>query len=66
MEHLLEEQKEQLNEVRQELLETEHENTLLRRDMEHNGRERPDYVRQLRYPLLLQVVVFTGQYLLYC
>lgn len=31
---LLEEQKEELNEVTQELVETEHENTLLRRNIE--------------------------------
>ncbi|XP_010014751.1 PREDICTED: outer dense fiber protein 2 isoform X1 [Nestor notabilis] len=39
-ERLLEEQKEQLNEVTQELVETEHENTLLRRNMERIREEK--------------------------
>lgn len=37
---LLEEQKEELNEVTQELVETEHENTLLRRNIERMREEK--------------------------
>ncbi|KAM8996242.1 outer dense fiber protein 2 isoform 2-T2 [Ara ararauna] len=48
-ERLLEEQKEQLNEVRQELLETEHENTLLRRDMERVMEEKDLTMLEKKY-----------------
>ncbi|KAM9522116.1 outer dense fiber protein 2 isoform 2-T2 [Guaruba guarouba] len=43
------EQKEQLNEVRQELLETEHENTLLRRDMERVMEEKDLTMLEKKY-----------------
>ncbi|XP_010289531.1 PREDICTED: outer dense fiber protein 2 isoform X3 [Phaethon lepturus] len=46
---LLEEQKEELNEVTQELVETEHENTLLRRNIERIKEEKDLTVLQKKY-----------------
>uniref|UniRef100_A0A8B9EP08 Outer dense fiber protein 2 n=1 Tax=Anser cygnoides TaxID=8845 RepID=A0A8B9EP08_ANSCY len=46
---LLEEQKEELNEVTQELVETEHENTLLRRNIERIMEEKDLTVLQKKY-----------------
>uniref|UniRef100_A0A672UUI0 Outer dense fiber protein 2 n=1 Tax=Strigops habroptila TaxID=2489341 RepID=A0A672UUI0_STRHB len=46
---LLEEQKEQLNEVTQELVETEHENTLLRRNMERIREEKDLTMLEKKY-----------------
>ncbi|XP_027637661.1 outer dense fiber protein 2 isoform X2 [Falco peregrinus] len=46
---LLEEQKEELNEVTQELVETEHENTLLRRNIERIREEKHLTVLQKKY-----------------
>ncbi|XP_014805341.1 PREDICTED: outer dense fiber protein 2 isoform X1 [Calidris pugnax] len=46
---LLEEQKEELNEVTQELVETEHENSLLRRDIERIKEEKDLTVLQKNY-----------------
>ncbi|XP_061333047.1 outer dense fiber protein 2 isoform X2 [Pezoporus flaviventris] len=48
-ERLLEEQKEQLNEVTQELVETEHENTLLRRSMERIREEKDLTMLEKKY-----------------
>ncbi|KAM4674764.1 outer dense fiber protein 2-like isoform 2-T2 [Amazona ochrocephala] len=48
-ERLLEEQKEQLKEVTQELAETEHENTLLRRDMERIMEEKDLTMLEKKY-----------------
>lgn len=48
-ERLLEEQKEQLNEVTQELVETEHENTLLRRNMERIREEKDLTMLEKKY-----------------